>query len=294
MSSVWEAEAKFNSLLNSAPSHKDYYNQSFVDRIAEAQQNIDNLVAEKDKAYSAANQAKDEYDSFTGNMRSYADVRGEAENEFGVKQAQDDYEKTKSALAMTESVLEALPSSISARSGRVLTQEQRNLAYNAQADIVNRTQSNLSAAANTYEQAWKNARENQAAKAQAEMTVQRQKQQTLNSVWTGALDNFNQLQQNVSKSQLELLQERNAYRRWQDQQWQKEYNVWATQLQAARVRLAQARENEYNDNLLSQQYAKLEKQKEYDEWKASLYSQNLARADRFAGGGGGGGGGGGW
>lgn len=277
MPSVYQAQTQYNALLNSAPQHKDYYNQSFVDRIAAAQQNIANLVAEKDKAYSTANRARDEYDSFTGNMRSYADVYAENEDEFGVKQAQGDYEKTKSALAMTESVLEALPSSISARSGRVLTQEQRNLAYNAQADIINRTQSNLTSAANTYEQAWKNARENQAAKTQAEMAIQRQNQQTLNSVWTGELDNFNRLQQNVAKSRLELLQEENAYRTWQDQQWQNDYNMWTVQLNAAGQRLAQAQKNAYEPSATLSSY--LPSQSSTQSPREGYYSEGEATSD---------------
>ena len=292
MSRLTEARAQYDAIANSAPHPGNFYNQSFVDRIAAAQRNIDNLVAEKDKAYSAANQAKGDYDTFTGNMRSYADVRAEAEDEFGVKQAQDDYEKTKSALAMTESVLEALPSSISAHSGRVLTQEQRNLAYGRQADIVNRTQSGLSSAASTYEQAWKNARENQAAKAQAEMEVQRQNQQTLNAVWAGELNNFNQLQQNVSKSKMELLQEREAYQRWQNQQWQNEFAIWNAQLAAATQRVIEAIKSDYNETLASIQGNYLRgKQKTQNK---TVYYDNAARAGRYSDGGGGGGGGGGW
>lgn len=294
MSSVWEAQLQYDAIVNNAPKSGNFYNQSFVDRINAARQNIDNLVADKDKAYSSINQAKDEYDSFTGSMRSYSDVYKESSDEFDVRQRQDDYEKSKSALAMTESVLEALPSSISARSGRVLTQEQRNLAYNRQADLINQTRTSQSAAVNTYEQAWKNARENQAARTEKIISEQRANQQTLQSVWTGTINNYNQLQSNIAKSRLELLQEQNAYRSWQDQQWQNQYNIWKTQLAAATQRIIQARENEYNDKQIAINTAKLQKQLEYDQWKKSLYSNTIERADRFSGGGGGGGGGGGW
>lgn len=292
MSKLTEARTQYDAIANSAPQPGNFYNQSFVDRITAAQRNIDNLVADRDKAYSSANQAKGEYDSFTGNMRSYTELHEAAENEFGVKQAQDDYEKSKSALAMTESVLEALPSSISARSGRVLTQEQRNLAYGRQADIVNRTQSNLSEATNAYEQAWRNARENQAAKAQAEMAVHRQNQQTLNAVWAGELNNFNQLQQNVSKSEMELLQEREAYQRWQNQQWQNEFAIWNAQLAAATQRVIEAIKSDYNETLASIQGNYLQGGQKTQ--NKTVYYDNVARAGRYSGGGGGGGGGGGW
>lgn len=272
MSKLTEARTQYDAIANSAPQPGNFYNQSFVDRIAAAQRNIDNLVADRDKAYSSANQAKGEYDSFTGNMRSYTELHEAAENEFGVKQAQDDYEKSKSALAMTESVLEALPSSISARSGRRLTQEQRNLQYNRQADVINATQGELSRAANTYEQAWKTARENQAAKATAEMVAQQTEQQDLANKWNTQLQEYYNKLNSYNKSQYELAAERAAYSQWQLQQRLQASAIWEQQLQAAGERYRQILATEQAQR---QANAQLERQKrEYEAEQARLKAKD--------------------
>ena len=67
-SSYWDGQYK-NLMANKPPSSDSYYNQSFVDRMNEAQRDIDNLVSEKDKSWSSMNQKKDEYDAFSGSMR---------------------------------------------------------------------------------------------------------------------------------------------------------------------------------------------------------------------------------
>jgi len=268
-----QAEAEWRYYLNNPPQKaSSYYNQSFVDRINAAQNNLNNLVAEKDKAYSTQQQAYNDYDTFTGNMRSYNEYYQEAENQFGVTQAKDDYESTQKALAMTESMLEALPSSISARSGRRLTQEQRNLQYNRQADIINATQGELSRAANTYEQAWKTARENQAAKATAGMVAQQTEQQDLANKWNTQLQEYYNKLNSYNKSQYELAAERAAYSQWQLQQRLQASAIWEQQLQAAGERYRQILATEQAQR---QANAQLERQKrEYEAEQARLKAKD--------------------
>ena len=83
---------EYNKLVNSpSPKPESYYNKDFVDRMNEARSSIDNLVAEKDKAWAAQGQKMDEYNAFYGKMESYGDVHKRAENEFGVTTAKDNF-----------------------------------------------------------------------------------------------------------------------------------------------------------------------------------------------------------
>lgn len=109
MSDATYWKKQLDILQSSKPkSYGSYYNQSFVDRMNEAQANIDNLVAEKNKSWSATQQKQQEYDTFRGSMSSYDSVYKNAKAEFGVEQASDNYEKSKQALAMTEMAMNAL------------------------------------------------------------------------------------------------------------------------------------------------------------------------------------------
>ena len=240
MTTTSQALTQLNELIYNPPKQSNFVNQSFVDRIKAAENNLAGLVSERDRAYSASQQAQNDYNTFTGNMRGYNDYYQEAENEFGVAQAKDTYEKNKQAIAMTESMMEALPSSISARSARRLTQSQRNLAYNTQADTINKTRSQLSAGAKVYEQAWKNARENQAAKASAEVSAERAKQNTLQTAWMGALNQYNATAAKVLSGESELQAERRAYLDWQNRQSELAMAQWQTQVNAAQKRYEEA------------------------------------------------------
>lgn len=107
---------------------------SFANRIADAQRDIDNLVAEKNRADSKRQQSQDAYNTFFGNMRDYSSLNDEAENEFGVKTAMENYEKSKFAVAAVEQRIDMLPSAINRTSNVVMSQQRRELAFNAAAD----------------------------------------------------------------------------------------------------------------------------------------------------------------
>lgn len=241
-SAYWSSE--YSRIINNAPSSSNYYNQSFVDKINEAQASIDNLVAEKDKAWSASQQKMDEYDTFRGSMKAYGDVWKSSEDEFGVKQAQDNYESSKKALAMTQTTLEALPSSINAASNRVMTQSQREQAYNILADRVNRNMAMNERSVSAYEEAWKNARENQSARAEAEMAYQQSTLAEYGNMWTDATNKFNQLGENLISAKGYKSDWENQYRTWQNQQWQKDFVIWENELNAVHNRYMEALRNE--------------------------------------------------
>lgn len=238
-SAYWNSQYQYY-MNNQPPKAESYYNQSFVDKINEAQKNIDNLVSERDKSWSATGQKQDEYNAFYGNMSSYGDVYSNAENEFGVKEAQGTYEESKKALALAESTLDALPSSINASSNRVLTQAQREARYNALSDKYMSYRDNLLARSSAYEDVWKKARANQAAYAQAEMASQWGKLGDYNNAFNIAIDQYMNAEKKLTEGKIEKSNWESQYRSWQHQQYQNAQQVWLNNMNAALTRYIQA------------------------------------------------------
>ena len=243
-SSYWDSQYK-NLMANRPPSSDSYYNQSFVDRMNEAQRDIDNLVSEKDKSWSAMNQKKDEYDAFSGSMREYNDIYNESKSKFGVEEGQETYEKSKKALALAQSTLDALPSTINASSNRVLTQSQREARYNALADRATRQIGIMTQQNSMYEQAWKNARENQATYAKAEMASQYAKLGDFNNAWISAMNEYDNAVRRIENAKVDLNLVRNDYRMWQTRQWSQANTIWYNQLNNALSRYVQALNTEH-------------------------------------------------
>ena len=243
-SSYWDSQYK-NLMANRPPSSDSYYNQSFVDRMNEAQRDIDNLVSEKDKSWSAMNQKKDEYDAFSGSMREYNDIYNESKSKFGVEEGQETYEKSKKALALAQSTLDALPSTINASSNRVLTQSQREARYNALADRATRQIGIMTQQNSMYEQAWKNARENQATYAKAEMASQYAKLGNFNNAWISAMNEYDNAVRRIENAKVNLNLVRNDYRMWQTRQWSQANTIWYNKLNNALSRYVQALNTEH-------------------------------------------------
>lgn len=243
-SAYWDSQYK-NLMANRPPSSDSYYNQSFVDRMNEAQRDIDNLVSEKDKSWSAMNQKKDEYDAFSGSMREYNDIYNESKAKFGVEESQDTYEKSKKALALAQSTLDALPSTINASSNRVLTQSQREARYNALADRATRQIGIMNQQNSMYEQAWKNARENQATYAKAEMASQYAKLGNFNNAWISAMNEYDNAVRRIENAKVDMNLIRNDYRMWQTRQWSQANTIWYNKLNNALSRYVQALNTEH-------------------------------------------------
>lgn len=238
-SAYWDSRYKY-LMENQPPAASSFYNQSFVDRINEAQKNIDNLVAEKDKSWSAANQKQDDYNIFAGTMSEYKEVYTQATSEFGVPEHQENYEKSKKALALAEGTLAALPSSINASSNRVLTQVQREQRYNALADRHMAYKNNLMARTSAYEQVWKNARENQAAYAKAEIASQQSKLADYNNAWIMSMNNYLNAENKLRQATVDMLGTKQEFRNWQAQQYENANRVWMEKLDTALNRYREA------------------------------------------------------
>lgn len=244
LSAYWDSQYK-NLMANRPPSSDSYYNHSFVDRMNEAQKDIDNLVSEKDKSWSAMNQKKDEYDAFSGSMREYNDIYNDSKAKFGVEEGHQTYEKSKKALALAQSTLDALPSTINASSNRVLTQSQREARYNALADRATRQIGIMTQQNSMYEQAWKNARENQATYAKAEMASQYAKLGNFNNAWISAMNEYDNAVRRIENAKVDLNLIRNDYRMWQTRQWSQANTIWYNQLNNALSRYVQALNTEH-------------------------------------------------
>lgn len=221
---------------NQPKSASSYYNQSFVDRMNEAQKNIDGLVARKDKAWSATAQAQNDYKTFSGTMSTYEDEYRNAESQFGVKNAMADYEKNKEALALAETTLEALPSNINAQSNRVLTQTQRENRYNILSNQFNKVQTNLQKQGQVFEDVWKNARESQQAYAQSVIAQQNTQLEDYDNAWITAMNNYDNIVKQWENARLEKEQIGKDYRQWQTNQYNAEKAIYDAKMSNANKR----------------------------------------------------------
>ena len=255
-SSYWGAQYNYY-MANQPPKAESYYNQSFMDKINEAQKNIDNLVPERDKSWAATGQKQDEYDTFYGSMKEYGDVYKDAEDKFGVKEAQDTYEKSKKALALAESTLSALPSQINSSSNRVLTQSQREARYNTLADRAMSYQSNVMAKASAYEEVWKNARANQAEYAKAEIASQYSKLSDYNNAYTNAINEYMNAENRLKKAEAELRSWQSDYRSWQYKQYSNANKIWYANMSSALDRYLEALNTERTIKEMEYQKSKM-------------------------------------
>lgn len=223
-----------------------YYNQSFVDRMNRAQENIDNLVSAQNQANSKVESSKDAYDTFKGEMRHYADVNEEQENEFGVQTAFSQYEKSKDAIAATQAMINALPSTINANSNRVLTQSQRDAAFQRQYSGYSKKLTRETSQTSQYEETWKKAREN-ATKASAEiMASEQNKLADFNKAWAAAVDNWYQAQENVRTAQYQKMDIESQYREWQRQEAARERQAALNEMNLALDAYVASIKNESN------------------------------------------------
>ena len=238
-SAYWNSQYNYY-MNNRPPKAESYYNKDFATKVREAQENIDNLVAEKDKSWSATGQKQDEYNAFKGTMSSYDEVYTQSKSEFGIEEHRENYEKSKQALALAESTLSALPSSINSSSNRVLTQSQREARYNALSNRAMAYRDNLLARSSAYEEVWKKAREEQATYAKAEIASQYGKLGDYNNAFVNAMNEYNQAAKRLTEARVEKLNWESDYRNWQFNQWQNAETVWFNNLNAALDRYVQA------------------------------------------------------
>lgn len=238
-SAYWDSRYRYY-MNNRPPKAESYYNKDFVQKINEARANIDNLVAEKDKSWSAVGQKQDEYNAFRGTMSSYDEVYTQSKSEFGIEEHRDNYEKSKQALALAESTLSALPSSINSSSNRVLTQSQREARYNTLSNRAMAYRDNLLARSSAYEEVWKKAREEQSAYTKAEIAKQYSNLQEYNNAFVMAMNQYDNNAKKLLDAKIYKMNWESSYRNWQFNQWQNAETVWFNNMSAALDRYVEA------------------------------------------------------
>lgn len=238
--------SQINSLKTPEFNSGKYYNQSFADRIKEAQTNIDNLVSARDQANAKVQESQDAYDTFKGEMRHYSEISDEKENEFGVATAMDNYNQSKDAIAATQAAIDALPSTINANSNRVLTQSQRTAAYQAQYTVYSREMGLQSSASSEYEKVWEQARTNATRAAAAEWAGEQSKLSDFSKAWTAALNNWNTAKQNILVAQAQKSDVEAQFREWQHKQYMDELDRYYKQVQSMYDKYFAAKQDEFN------------------------------------------------
>lgn len=235
-------------ILQSNPpkSSQNYYNQSFVDRMNEAQASIDNLVTEKDKSYSAYQQAQDDYDAFKGTVKRYEDVYRENEAKFGVENKYNDYEKSKEALLQIDRAMKMLPSSINRNAEVRLSQSEREFAYNREMDTYNKLMTTSTTNSEVFKDVWNKAREAQTEATNKEIGQQYSDLALKENYWITKMDEFNQAEEKWRQARLEKQAIGSEYRRWQLNQNQVELSQYLTKLNNALTR--------YNEAMDTQNY----------------------------------------
>lgn len=241
-SSYWQSV--LNQLSNSAPQKTNYYNQDFENEINAAKGNIGNLVSEQDRANSEKNSAMDTYNAFQGSMKSYADIWKTGYDDFGVKQYQDEYEKSKQALAQAQASLAALPSQITAGSNVALTKSQKEAMYNKLSDIRTRNISTMETGVQKQMDAWTKAREGAQSYASEATSAQQSQLSNYNQVWVNAMNKYNTAGNNLLNARIELNAWENKYADWKSKAWLADYHTWSAKYAAASSNYAKALTNE--------------------------------------------------
>ena len=279
-SSYWKSV--MDRLGGSAPQKTNYYNQDFENEINAAKGNIDNLVSEQDRANSEKNSAMDTYNAFQGSMKSYGEIWKTGYDDFGVKQYQDEYEKSKQALAQAQASLAALPSQITAGSNVALTKSQKEAMYNKLSDIRTRNISTMEAGVQKQMDAWTKAREGAQAYASGATSAQQSQLANYNQVWVNAVNKYNTAGTNLLKARIELNAWENEYANWKSKAWRADYRTWSARYAAASSNYAKALANER-----IKANADARAQRQYNEAKENYakavsnykyYSENIGRA----------------
>lgn len=213
---LWSNYMQLQRQANVSPD--SFYNKSFVDRMNDAQKNIDLMVEEKNQADSKRMQAQDAYDTFDGQMRNYSSMQDEAENKFGVTTAMENYEKSKYAVAAMEQTLTALPSTINRTSNVVMSQQRRELAYNTQANKWEQSMRTKQAITDVNKEVWDNARKMSNEFAQQLYGEQEKTREALSLQWSNATSEYQRSVDRWQNARVLLDEIQSDYRSWQ---WQK-------------------------------------------------------------------------
>lgn len=265
---IWNEYKQLSSVHYSAD---DFYDQSFVNRIADAQRKIDSAIQERSDADSKRQQSQDSYDTFFGNMRDYSSLNDEGENKYGVTTAIENYEKAKYAVSATEQMLDALPSTLARNSGVVMSQQRRELAYNAAANQWGKTMDTRREQVDVNKEVWDRARENANAYAEKLYGEQKSTLESLSLQWATNTGLFQQATENVLSAESLKWDVQQDYRNWQ---WNQ-----------ANIKNAYARaqaEDAFNRYMVQLSYENTARMEQHQRRMAELELQSRQSKERLA------------
>lgn len=259
---------------NPPKSQENFYNSDFVQRMKKAQANIDNLVTEKDKSYSAYQQAQNDYETFKGSVRRYNDVYEENKAKYGVEQKEYNYEKSKEALLQIDRAMKMLPSSINRNAEVRLSQAEREQAYNKQMNVYSQMMETQTTNSEVFKDVWDKAREAQTEATNREIGKQYSELNMKNNYWITKMNEFNAAEEKWRQARIEKQMIGSEYRVWQLNQKNAELYQYQQELNNALKRFSAAMETQIYQN---------EKNMEgHEQLQAYLKQQDQAAKEKLA------------
>ena len=236
----------------------DDYLHDFKAQIGDQQSKVNAQYGQYDTAQADAKAQRDAYQQAFQNQSAYGDLLDAAEGKYGVNDAKNSYQQSMRAIAATNQMMNALPSTINANSERVLTQAQRNAALGNQMSKYQNTLSSWTGQ-NATDAAMYQAAMNEARNLASQNMAQEQyklgmQQSDWNTYLNQAAQVYNQAlnEQQILRSIYQDMYNDEA------QHKQLEYNYWAKQLDDANTKrqlaiqeAANAAQRSYQDYMMS-------------------------------------------
>lgn len=226
---------------------------NFTEQINEQKANVENAQNLFNEQKGVADTSRQTFQDMFGNQTSYGDYYGQAKESEGVNQAREQYQKSLAAVNGVQSAMTALPSSVNANSGRVLSQSQRQAAL---ANQMNEYNSTL--------QYWQNQNagdlsQYQTALSAAQNLAGQQSSEQQQNIAT-ALSDYHTTMNELNNMYNQIINERNVLRQIYGDMYDDEYNhmaqeieMWATQVQAETQRYAEEQANARNNASIAAQ-----------------------------------------
>lgn len=226
---------------------------NFTEQINEQKANVENAQNLFNEQKGVADTSRQTFQDMFGNQTSYGDYYGQAKESEGVNQAREQYQKSLAAVNGVQSAMTALPSSVNANSGRVLSQSQRQAAL---ANQMNEYNSTL--------QYWQNQNagdlsQYQTALGAAQNLAGQQSSEQQQNIAT-ALSDYHTTMNELNNMYNQIINERNVLRQIYGDMYDDEYNhmaqeieMWATQVQAETQRYADEQANARNNAQIAAQ-----------------------------------------
>ena len=225
----------------------------FIDQINEQKSKVAGAEDIYNKQQGIADTSRQTFQDMFGNQTSYGDYYGQAKESEGVNQAREQYQKSLAAVNGVQSAMTALPSSVNANSGRVLSQSQRQAALANQRNEYNSTL-----------QYWQNKNAGDLSQYQTALSAaqnlagQRSSEQQQNIAT--ALSDYHTTMNELNNMYSQIINERNVLRQIYGNMYDDEYNhmaqeieMWATQVQAETQRYADEQANARNNAQIAAQ-----------------------------------------